>query len=245
MKPQREVLPMFYYSSIFVPMLMLWGFRNDNQVNIKKNNDQIVKRKDSQEATKPEELYLGDPYESDRTGLWGWLSYKNKWIILPKYESAKSFSDGLAAVQLNNKWGFVNKTGKEVTPLKYDDVRDFNEGLAAVQLNNKWGFVNKTGKEVTPLKYDDVANSSSFSDALKKGSFSEGLAAVQLNKKWGFVNNTGKEVTPLKYDNVGYSGFSEGLAPVRLNGKYGFVDKEGNEYWDMTDDEARQKMKNR
>ena len=211
MKPQREVLPMFYYSSIFVPMLMLWGFRNDNQVNIKKNNDQIVKRKDSQEATKPEELYLGDPYESDRTGLWGWLSYKNKWIILPKYESAKSFSDG----------------------------------LAAVQLNNKWGFVNKTGKEVTPLKYDDVANSSSFSDALKKGSFSEGLAAVQLNKKWGFVNKTGKEVTPLKYDNVGYSGFSEGLAPVRLNGKYGFVDKEGNEYWDMTDDEARQKMKNR
>ena len=197
MKPQREVLPMFYYSSIFVPMLMLWGFRNDNQVNIKKNNDQIVKRKDSQEATKPEELYLGDPYESDRTGLWGWLSYKNKWIILPKYESAKSFSDGLAAVQLNKKWGFVNKTGKEVTPLKYDEVDDFFEGLAPVRLNGKYGFVNKTGKEVTPLKYDGVRD------------------------------------------------FNEGLAPVRLNGKYGFVDKEGNEYWDMTDDEARQKMKNR
>ena len=200
---------MFYYSSIFVPMLMLWGFRNDNQVNIKKNNDQIVKRKDSQEATKPEELYLGYPYESDRTGLWGWLSYKNKWIILPKYESANSFSDG----------------------------------LAAVQLNNKWGFVNKTGKEVTPLKYDDVANSSSSSDFLKEGSFSEGLAAVQLNKKWGFVNKTGKEVTPLKYDFVGL--FSEGLTKVKLKGNWGFVDKEGNEYWDMTDDEARQKMKNR
>ena len=144
---------MFYYSSIFVPMLMLWGFRNDNQVNIKKNNDQIVKRKDSQEATKPEELYLGDPYQSDRTGLWGWLSYKNKWIILPKYESAKSFSEGLAAVQLNNKWGFVNKTGKEVTPLKYDDVRDFNEGLAAVRIGNgdsrfyKFGWVDKEGNE--------------------------------------------------------------------------------------------------
>ena len=200
---------MFYYSSIFVPMLMLWGFRNDNQVNIKKNNDQIVKRKDSQEATKPEELYLGDPYESDRTGLWGWLSYKNKWIILPKYESAKSFS----------------------------------EGLAAVQLNGKWGFVNKTGKEVTPLKYDDVANSSSYSDVLKKGSFSEGLAAVQLNGKWGFVNKTGKEVTPLKYDDAW--DFSEGLALVKLKKKFGFIDQQGHEYWDMTEDEARWQMGNR
>ena len=75
------------------------------------------------------------------------------------------------------------------------------------------------------------------------GEFSDGLAEVKLNGKWGFVDQQGKEVVPPKY--VGVWSFSDGLAEVQLNGKIGYVDKEGHEYWDMTEDEARQQMKNR
>ncbi len=50
-----------------------------------------------------------------------------------------------------------------------------------------------------------------------------------------------------KYDSV--ESFYEGLAKVKLGddetGKYGYVDQQGQEYWDMSEDEARQQMKNR
>ncbi len=75
----------------------------------------------------------------------------------------------------------------------------------------------------------------------------EGLTAVRLRdnftEKWGFIDEEGKEVIGLKYD-YAYD-FREGLAKVKLNGKWGYIDKDGREYWDMTEDEARQKMKNR
>ena len=126
-----------------------------------------------------------------------------------------AFSEGYAAVQLNDKWGFIDNTGREVIPPKYDNVWSFIEGFAAVKLNDKWGFIDKTGREVIPSKYDWV------------GDFIEGLARVQLNDKWGFVDKNGREVIPPKYDTVW--NFSEGAARVQLNDKWGFVDKNGRE----------------
>ena len=119
---------------------------------------------------------------------------------------------------------------------KYDDVDSFYEGLAYVKLNGQWGFVDRQGNVVVPLMYDDTEF------------FSEGLAQVRLGDgetgKYGFVDKTGKEVIPLMYDWVAWF-FSGGLAEVKLNGKIGYVDKTGHEYWDMTEDEARQKIQNR
>jgi hypothetical protein len=73
--------------------------------------------------------------------------------------------------------------------------------------------------------------------------FREGFVKVTLDGKWGFVDKTGKEVIPLKYDWV--IDFYDGLAEVELDSKWGFIDKKGNEYWDMTEDQAREQMKNR
>ena len=47
-----------------------------------------------------------------------------------------------------------------------------------------------------------------------------------------------------KYDYVG-DFLENGLAKVKLNGKWGYIDEAGNEYWNMTEDEAREQMKNR
>lgn len=149
------------------------------------------------------------------TNKYGFINKTGKEVVPFKYDDAEGFSEGLAAVKLNDKWGFVDKSGNEVISLKYDDVDKFTEGLAKVKLNNKLGYVDKSGNEVVPPKYDDAGN------------FSEGLAIVKLNGKYGSVDKSGNEVISIKYDEAGE--FSEGLAAVKLNTYWGYVDKTGKE----------------
>ena len=167
------------------------------------------------------------------------------------YKDYYGFSDGLVAVELNDKFGFIDKTGREVIPFKYDGARTFSEGFARVRLKNKYGYIDTTGKEVIHCKYnwaekfkDGFArvilnDKYGFIDKTGKeicpckydwaGDFCEELAVVYLNRKYGYIDKTGKEVIPLKYDCV--SEFSAGLATAELNGNWGYIDKQGNWYW--------------
>lgn len=134
-------------------------------------------------------------------------------VIPCVYDSAKDFSEGLAAVKRNDKWGYIDGTGAVVVPLKYDEVESFSEGLAVVVQDWRYGFIDKTGEVAVPLEYDRV------------WTFSEGLAVVRRNWQYGFIDGTGAVVVPLEYDGAGP--FSDGLAEVELNGKFGLIDKTG------------------
>ena len=90
-------------------------------------------------------------------------------VVPLKYDNVHSFSEGLAAVFLNNQRGYIDKNGREITPLKYDDAENFSEGMAVVSLDGKWGFIDKTGNEIISLKY------------VYAKSFSEGLGVVSLD----------------------------------------------------------------
>ena len=184
----------------------------------------------------------------DGNGKYGFIDKSGNVVIPFKYDSAYSFSEGLAVVRLDGKYGFIDKSGNKVVPCKYDWVDSFSEGLALVILDGKCGFIDKSGNVVIPFKYDSAY---SFSEGLavvrldgKYGfidkignvvipfkydwaiSFSEGLASVELDGKYGFIDKIGNVVIPFKYDSA-YD-FSEGLAPVKLDGKWGFIDKIGN-----------------
>ena len=159
------------------------------------------------------------PILDSATDKFGFIDQSGTEVVPCKYDIAYRFSEGLAAVKLNDRRGFIDQSGTEVVPCKYDFAYSFSEGLAAVELNDKYGFIDQSGTEVIPYKYDLAY------------SFSEGLARVELNGKWGFIDQNGTEVIPCKYD-VAYS-FSEGLAAVRIgdldNGKWGFIDQNGTE----------------
>ena len=182
----------------------------------------------------------------------GFVDKEGKEIIKIKYDEAKNFEEGLAAVQLNGKWGFINKDDKIIIPIIYENASGFSEGLASVRKNGNFGYINKENKQIILSKYE---SSGSFREGLaqvklkdkwgfidKNGKeviqiiynneryFSEGLATVQLNGMWGFINKEGKEIIPIKYDNAYF--FNEGIALVELNGKQFYIDKNGTEYWD-------------
>lgn len=69
-------------------------------------------------------------------------------MIALRYDSARDFEEGLAAVQQNDKWGFIDRTGKIVIAPQYDDAFGFSEGLANVQQNGEFFSINKQGERM-------------------------------------------------------------------------------------------------
>ncbi len=44
-------------------------------------------------------------------GKWGFVNERQEWVVQPRFEEAKSFQAGRAAVRQNGKWGFIDKRG--------------------------------------------------------------------------------------------------------------------------------------
>ena len=54
-------------------------------------------------------------------GRWGFVDDKNVTMITYSFDEVRPFSEGLAAVRVNDKWGFVNLGGELVIPFRFDN----------------------------------------------------------------------------------------------------------------------------
>ena len=91
-------------------------------------------------------------------GLWGYVNKSSRMTVIScKYEEARDFSEGLAAVQLSGYWGFIDKIGREVIPFKYKSVRDFSGGYAMVFDGKFWGAIDKNGAAVVSCTYENIS----------------------------------------------------------------------------------------
>lgn len=74
----------------------------------------------------------------DSKGKWGFVNSDGETVIEPKFDEAKSFSNGLAAVKSDGKWGFINESGELVIKYKYSDGGYFsNNGVCFVGLSDE------------------------------------------------------------------------------------------------------------
>lgn len=46
------------------------------------------------------------------TGRWGFINQHKTMVIQPRFQDAKEFKDGKAAVKFDGRWGFINKRGE-------------------------------------------------------------------------------------------------------------------------------------
>jgi WG containing repeat len=156
-------------------------------------------------------------------------------IRLEPGQSARSFSEGLAAVSVNGRWGYINPGGTFVIQPQFGWAEDFSEGLALVtsrpadqywKKDTLFGFINTSGEYVIAPR---------FNWAL---SFSEGLAPVCIGlcrnedlsqARIGYIDHKGNYVLPARYGSGG--AFSEGLASASaysgIGPPVGFINKSG------------------
>lgn len=156
----------------------------------------------------------------DVNGKYGYADANGKIVIPCKYDGAKPFRNGYAAVEkyeyingapvmsdeYDPRWGVIDESGKVIIPFKYNfyydaenDIPLFSEGVAIVQdKTEKFGFFDKNGKRLTPCKYT-VAQP-----------FSNGVAYVEYKIKLGKQGNKVKYATLKGYvDANGKDTFSQ------------------------------------
>jgi hypothetical protein len=75
----------------------------------------------------------------------GFVDKEGRLAIDPQFNAARDFSEGLAAVRINNKWGFVDRAGRLSIPLRFDEAGRFSEGLAWVRIGDATGYIDKRG----------------------------------------------------------------------------------------------------
>jgi len=161
-------------------------------------------------------------------GQYGYKDGKDLVVITPRFTSARTFSEGLAAIRvggdefgIGGRWGYIDRTGNIVISPRFFSAKRFSEGLAAVRGEKKWGYINTGGKIVIPFQFDGA------------GPFSEELAAVKTIsyapdatfEKWGYIDRTGAYVIPAFFQQA--RSFSRGQAEVVLNGRTGFIGRNG------------------
>ena len=69
-------------------------------------------------------------------------------VIEPKFENAKRFSEGLAAVRIEGKFGYIDTTGEIVITPKFDQAGMFDQGLSVAGGPTAVGIIDRSGEYV-------------------------------------------------------------------------------------------------
>jgi WG containing repeat len=187
----------------------------------------------------------------------GFVDGTGRFKIEPAFDDALPFSEGFAAVKIDNQWGFINSTGTQVIPPKFDDAFYFREGVASAWADSGEVLIGTSGKTIasgyTPIEQISEGRISAFRGRRagyldlqgnvaipfiyeEVRAFHGGLAAVEKNGKWGYLDRDGKIAIPFRFDDAG--AFGSGLAPARIGNRTGFIDRTGEFAFDLPFDTA-------
>ena len=115
-------------------------------------------------------------------GKFGFIDINDKLILEPKYDRARAFHDGLAAVSMNGKWGYINLKGEQVIPCVYESAGDFSSGIAVVEKGKRYGYIDRFNNVIIPFKYTSA------------GEFSRGVASVSTENYRSKITPRGIEI---------------------------------------------------
>jgi len=176
-------------------------------------------------------------FKISQNGKYGYIDKTGKIIIVPQFDGADDFFEGLAGIKSGSDLGYIDKTGAMVIKGKFTVIRGFSEGFALVKTDSTLAYIDKTGKIVIRTQLYEVFNFSNGLARVKSAYQSYDTAKTDykgyhyyhtygINEgKWGYLDNTGKMVIKPQFDEA--NGFNEGFAWVKSNGKYGYINKIG------------------
>ena len=137
----------------------------------------------------------------DNTGKCGFINKTGEVVIPFKYDCARPFSEGLAAVGIINnqgdaKWGYIDKDNNLVIDyVSYRWVEEFKNGLAVFRQYNGLGLIDKTGSVVVPCEYVGIVWNDDLISLCKPGNiYMDKHGYYYDNLKWGCVDLEGNIV---------------------------------------------------
>lgn len=161
---------------------------------------------------------------------YGFVDKKGKIKIKNIYDEARDFSNGFAAVKLNEKWGIIDTAGNVKVDFQFtNEPMPVHCGRTFVLgANFKFALIDTSGKIIVDPEYKQVFP------------FNEGFTVVskmddKYQETWYIIDVNGKVIKEFKQtgkekDKIAfYSGFSEGLAVAQqgYGANRGFIDTKG------------------
>ena len=163
---------------------------------------------------------------NEKEPSWGLIDQNGKWIRREGKDTEEfqitggriEFSEGLAAVKINEKWGYIGVDGKVVIQPLFEDASNFEEGLAIVRTDGKYGVINRKGEFITKERFENI------SSHIKNGYI---RVSVKHNYeyKWGVIDKSGKYALAPKFDYV-FGNCNEGMAQISEKELFGYADLE-------------------
>lgn len=85
-------------------------------------------------------VFAGEaPTAVKMAGKWCFIDAEGKLVSDQKYDDARSYANGLAAVCIDGKWGFIDESGSIAIEPQFFNAKDFNEkGSCFVKTGDKW-----------------------------------------------------------------------------------------------------------
>jgi hypothetical protein len=198
---------------------------------------------------------------------WQFVDKNGSKAISGPFTAVGPFSQGRAAVCVNEKWGLIDRAGKIIVEPKYEkQIQPFHENFAAVEVPSakRLDYLNADGEIVLSVDRTPALNRKIIRRnpekgggfALVKGPYtadyelstincdvSEGLVVIERNGKYGYADLVGRTVITPRFDYCWP--FSEGRGRVfqqglakGSKGSFGYVDRVGNEIVPCKLDEA-------
>lgn len=151
-----------------------------------------------------EKAWLEDYTPSDF--VWGFIDTTGVFALTPRFDDARDFCEGLAAVNVNGKWGYADKKGTLIVENKYMTCADFSDGRALVQgFNKKYQYIDNQGKIILDCPGDECR------------SFVNGYAVFMVNEAYGIIDGKGNILVPARFQDLRFG------APDQ------FIAKQGNQ----------------
>jgi hypothetical protein len=119
----------------------------------------------------------------------GFVDFHAKWVILPKYEEADKFSEGLAPVRMNGKFGYIDINEETAIDFSYDEATPFYNGVAIVRVGKLCGLIDKKGDYIVEPQFDII----------DRFGHEEGIIGVVKENKIGFIDLRGNIIVDFKY----------------------------------------------
>ncbi|MBL8176617.1 MAG: WG repeat-containing protein [Bryobacterales bacterium] len=157
----------------------------------------------------------------------GFIDRTGKVVIVPKFETAEDFYDGLARVYVGAEAGFIDRSGKFVIKPVYATATNFENGRSLVSRDGKYSLIDKQGNTVAEIPYRVL------------GEFHAGLATVQrpratdaggkpIPAAYGYIDRAGKMVIEPRFMPAGaFPDDGRGLAVGGLNREWVYFDRTG------------------
>jgi hypothetical protein len=165
----------------------------------------------------------GDGLIPARQGDVGYIDKSGEWVILPQFQQAHEFKDGLAKAKTDDKWGMINKKGEWVIPPEFGTIYSFIGNITSAEKNGKWGIIDKSGSTVLDFTFDKLAN------FVKE----DGVTIAGIGDLYGLIDISGnfvvepQSITPT----TNLSMLSEStklIGFIDKHGKVGYFDLKGN-----------------